>query len=208
MAYTQEQVNTVTQRLEAARKAGTLANIVGVEEAAKWGNKPISGNAQQLIDAFGLSDLEAVYNQGGTPPPPGMMTGAPHPPPGMKKSPPPIPHAAPSGLGESRPGGLADYERAKKEWQQRQGKKPPTSAIPPPVTGLAAAAPTVSGGAGGGMATPLANPLAGGGGGGGVSGEGATGAQMLNAPNALRQGIGTRIPPVMSMALAGLQRVY
>ena len=85
---------------------------------------------------------------------------------------------------------------------------PGAPAIPAPVAGLAAAAPTIPGGAGGGMATPLANPLAGGGGGGGLSGEGATGAQMLNAPNALRQGIGTRIPPVMSMALAGLQRIY
>ena len=190
MAYTQEQVNTVTQRLEAARRAGTLAQLVGVEEAAKWGNKPISGGAQDLINAFGLSDLEAVYNKGrGAPPPPGVIKAVddtPHgvvAPPGTKKPPPPPPKPPPA--------------------PPKAVPKP----VPPPITGLVSAAPT-TGGAGGGMATPLANPLAGGGGGGGIGAESATGAQMLNAPNTLRQGIGTRIPPMMSMALAGLQRVY
>ncbi len=38
-------------------------------------------------------------------------------------------------------------------------------------------------------------------------GEDATGAQMLNAPNPLRQGIGNRIPPEMSRHLVG-RRIY
>ena len=184
MAYTQEQVSTVTQRLEAARRAGTLAQLVGHEEAAKWGNKPISGGAQDLINAFGLSDLEAVYNQGG---------GAP-PPPGIMKSPPPHPGVAPP---------------------PAKAAPKPTPTAPRPLA--TAPRPTPTGGGGGaGGAAPAAfaglkssiPDIGGGGGMGGGGGEGATGAQMLNAPNALRQGIGTRIPPMMSMALAGLQRVY
>lgn len=34
------------------------------------------------------------------------------------------------------------------------------------------------------------------------------GEQMLSAPSSLRQGIGTRIQPQLSMALAGLKRIY
>ena len=78
-----------------------------------------------------------------------------------------------------------------------------------PVAGLAAAAPTAPGGAGGGGSVGPGNVS----GGSGVfapgeGGESAGGGVAISAPGTLRQGIGTRILPMTSMALAGLQRLY
>jgi hypothetical protein len=83
-------------------------------------------------------------------------------------------------------------------------------------TGAGASAAKPAGGApaaasGGALAGLQAAAGVGGGGAGGAGGglelTDDTGFQ-LSAPGTLRQGIGTRIPPQLSMALAGLRRVY
>lgn len=176
------------EELEKARQAGTLGQIVGYDEAAKWGNKPVVGDTNALIGAFGAADINNSGGGGGD----------------KKKS----TKAAP----------LTPAQQAA---QENAARFPAGGTVGMGVSGGA-------GGTWGGGAAPAAfaglqssTPSGGGsmgnasnvsGGSGaftpGEGGESGGPGVQLSAPGALRQGIGTRILPRDSMALAGLQRLY
>lgn len=116
--------SALTQKLEEARRNGTLGSMVGHSEAAAWGDKPFEGDFNSLAQTFGHGDLEAMMGNGGgqpapvAPAPPGApapTTPAPAPgaapaPGGAQLGPPVIPPPAPMGAGwqsTTAPGSLA-----------------------------------------------------------------------------------------------------
>lgn len=88
------------------------------------------------------------------------------------------------------------------------GAKKTTPAAP--ASPVPAAAPSKGGGGGGTAIAPSMAALGGGGmSGSGTSMDGAEGPTgLLNAPSRFRQGIGTRMMPVESAALASLRKIY
>jgi len=161
---------------------------------------PVTGQYSWTTDGGDLSQVSQVREEGGNTWATGNSPLGPMP-------------EIPAGLPSTN---VAPTSSTAPTTSKKTGAKAGTSATKPAVAKPSTAIPAAiggAGGAGGGTAPPAAfagleAAKPGGGDLGGFGGEGATGAAMLNAPMSLRQGIGTRILPEMSMALAGLQRIY
>lgn len=94
---------SLLSRLQSAQKSGTLGSIVGHEEAAAWGGKDLSSASyEDLVGAFGASDLQDPSEPGAAAPALGAP-GAPAPPPAPAPMPAPMP--GPGGGAPGQPGG-------------------------------------------------------------------------------------------------------
>ena len=172
----------LANKLEAARKDGTLHKLVGREEAAKFGSGPFSANIAELKKTFGSSDIRGLMGDVQPPRP---------------IAPPPIPRKGPLTTGIPPVAGPGAPPAARVPVVQ-----PPA---PPPAAGTPGGGTVGTGGAAtaaaaGGPMTGLQAAL---------GGELPPEAGYLGAaPGRLRQGMGQRTRPQDNPILAGLGHLY